>query len=318
MKHVIGFCDTSNYLTSSIVNFNNEVISNKKIFKLTKISKRLLKSAIIDFLNQEKLKFDDINFIALPDRLSEINLLIQEIFQDNKYAKIIKVNAIDASIHLAFIEKGNVKKKEYPFIALIANENGTQLRIHFDFNKIKIIGEENKYSPIKSIKKAEKLLFKKNLNSIDFEKYTKSGDENFINLTNTKKSLNDFDFNFSDLFNLLKKEFAKQSLKIKKIKNQKVFNQLLLNLQQDLLASFQFALNKKLIENIYLLATEVGISNLVITGHYSSNLHLRENAIRTAVENEFDLTMPDLDLINKDAAMLALSALDKINTNSFF
>jgi N6-L-threonylcarbamoyladenine synthase len=138
------------------------------------------------------------------------------------------------------------------------------------------------------------------------DKYSKEGDENFIEFPVTE--LAGLDFSFSGI-----KTSLLYYLRDRKKENENFVKDHL----NDISASYQKALVKMLLIKLEQASEQTGITELAIAGGVSVNSFLRKCLAEKSKEKEWNVHYPKFEYCTDNAAMIAITAHYKFINNQF-
>ena len=179
-----------------------------------------------------------------------------------------------------------------PFLCLVVSGGHTHIIECIDYTKFKIIGRTRDDAAGEAFDKAARSMGLPYPGGIHLDSLALKGDINAFKLPFPKVSGNPLDFSFSGL-----KTAVINIIHNAKQKNEEIN-------YSDLSASFNYTVAKILCDRLNLAAKETGNKKIVLAGGVSANSMLREAMKTMAIENGYELFLPQLKYCGDNAAMV--------------
>jgi N6-L-threonylcarbamoyladenine synthase len=216
---------------------------------------------------------------------------------------LISVHHMQAHILSHFIDKPH---PAFPFLCLTISGGHTQIILVIDYLIMKVLGETRDDAVGEAFDKGAKILGLPYPGGPLIDKYSKKGDENFVDFPVTE--LAGLDFSFSGI-----KTSLLYYLRDQQKKNRNFINDHL----NDICASYQKALVKMLLIKLEQASKETGIKELAIAGGVSVNSFLRNSLDEKSKEMNWNVHYPKFEYCTDNAAMVAMTAHYKYINNQF-
>ncbi|MBA58426.1 MAG: tRNA (adenosine(37)-N6)-threonylcarbamoyltransferase complex transferase subunit TsaD [Gammaproteobacteria bacterium] len=189
----------------------------------------------------------------------------------------------------------------YPFIALLISGGHTQLIACYRNHRYQLLGESQDDAAGEAFDKVAKMLGLAYPGGPEIEKLAKKGDSERFYFPRPMTRKPGLDFSFSGLKTAVMNEVKS----LEKIRPQDA---------EDLAAGFQKAALDTIKIKCERALDYTGLKRLVIAGGVSANMALRENLERTALEKEFKIYYPPLDLCTDNGAMIAFAGYQRLKS----
>jgi N6-L-threonylcarbamoyladenine synthase len=264
-------------------------------------------------IKDARIKIADINAVAFTRGPGLLGSLLVGVSFAKGFAlankiPLIEVNHLHGHIAALFLkERGkDFKHPNFPFITLLVSGGHTQIiKVNDYFNK-EIIGETIDDAAGEAFDKSAKIMGLPYPGGPLIDKYSKNGNPNAFKFA--KPVVEDMQFSFSGLktsiLYFIKKEISK---------NENFINEHL----EDLCASIQYSIIDILIEKLKQAIHYTGINEIAIAGGVSANSGLRDQLIKEAELNSWNLYIPQFKYTTDNAAMIGMAAYWKYLNNDF-
>ena len=216
---------------------------------------------------------------------------------------LIEVNHMQAHVLAHFIKD---PKPEFPFLCLTVSGGHTQIVLVKDFLKMRVIGQTQDDAVGEAFDKAAKILGFPYPGGPLIDKFAQQGDATAFKFPYT--SMESYNFSFSGIktafLYFIRDEVAKDSNFIEKRKN-------------DICASLQKHLVDMLMERLEKASVELAINEIAIAGGVSANSGLRNALVEKGKAHGWRTFIPDFEHCTDNAAMVAMAAHYKYQSNMF-
>jgi N6-L-threonylcarbamoyladenine synthase len=275
-------------------------------------------TAVVDrAVKQARIELKDIKIISVTKGPGLLGSLLVGISFAKAASYSLGVPLLGVNHLYAHIYSGlfNVKKPEFPFVALVVSGGHTSLFYVKDFAKIRLLGSTQDDACGESFDKVAKILGLGYPGGPLIEKLAKHGNSKKIKFScsGTKGAL---DFSFSGiktavLYYLRDTGYAclppacRQGRDRQGIRNTLPVTRYPLPLIRDIAASFQEAVIDTLIKKSILACKIKKIRHLVVGGGVVANSRLREKLFRETKDKGINTYFPSKELCMDNAAMVA-------------
>lgn len=219
---------------------------------------------------------------------------------------LLDVNHMQGHILAHFIEHGNMKKPEFPFLCLTVSGGHTQLIIVKDYFDQKVIGETLDDAAGEAFDKVAKIMNLPYPGGPLVDKFGKEGNADKYKFP--KPNVSDHNFSFSGLktsfMNFIRENEAANPRFTEENKN-------------DICASIQKTIVTILLEKLETAARSYHLKSIAIAGGVSANSYLRQSLEKLAERNNWDLFIPEFQFCTDNAAMIAIAGYYKYLKNDF-
>jgi N6-L-threonylcarbamoyladenine synthase len=206
---------------------------------------------------------------------------------------LVPVHHMKAHILAHFIDD---PKPSFPFLCLTVSGGHTQIVRVNSVNDMQIIGQTHDDAVGEAFDKAAKMLGLPYPGGPLIDKYSKDGNPNAFEFSNT--SMNDFDYSFSGVKTSIL-YFLRDQLK----QNPDFIQEHL----ADLCASIQHTLVQMLMEPFLKAAQSQEINQLAIAGGVAANSGLRKALTKISEESGYEIFIPTFEYCTDNAAMIAIT-----------
>ena len=252
-------------------------------------------------LLESNLKFSDIDFVASTGGPGLIGGVIVGVM----FAKTIAYSLNKPFLAINHLEGHALTVRltsdvEYPFLLLLVSGGHSQFIIVENIGKYHLIGSTIDDALGEAFDKVAKMLNLDYPGGPSLEKIAKNGDKNRFKFPQSLITQPNCNFSFSGLKTAIKREIEKS------VSNEQD--------KADIAASFQYTI-LKIIENrlnfaINFYTNRFNNRSLVIAGGVAANLYLRDGIKQIAVQNNFKLIIPPVNLCTDNAAMIGWAAIE--------
>jgi N6-L-threonylcarbamoyladenine synthase len=222
---------------------------------------------------------------------------------------LIEVNHMQGHILAHFIDKEKEevsKKPTFPFLCLTVSGGHTQIVLVKDHLDMTVIGTTIDDAAGEAFDKAAKTIGLPYPGGPLIDKYAKEGNPNAYKFT--KPKVPELNFSFSGLktgfMNFINNEMAKN-------------DQFINENRADICASIQQTIIDILLINLEKAAIKTKTNQIAIAGGVSANSCLRETLTKKAIENNWDVFIPDFEYCTDNAAMIAICGYYKYLKQDF-
>jgi N6-L-threonylcarbamoyladenine synthase len=221
---------------------------------------------------------------------------------------LIDINHLHAHILSVFLAKKGENRAfpPFPFLCLLVSGGHTQLVIMRDYLEMEIIGQTIDDAAGEAFDKCAKVMGLPYPGGPMIDKLAREGNPNAY--TFSKAIIKGLDFSFSGLKTSFLYFLRDQ------VKNDPDFVR---HHEKDLCASIQTAIIDSLTRKLIQASAETGIREIAVAGGVSANSGLREAVHRLAVNNHWNVYIPEIQYATDNAAMIAISGYFKYLKGEF-
>jgi len=209
---------------------------------------------------------------------------------------LLDVNHMYGHVLAHFIDDGDKKKPNFPFLCLTVSGGHTQLVLVEGYLKMSIVGTTIDDAAGEAFDKAAKMMGFPYPGGPLIDKYAQNGDDSKFKFA--KPLVKNYDYSFSGLktsfLYFLQKEEKKNPNFIKENRD-------------DLCASIQKTIIDVLFKKLILTAKELGIKEVAIAGGVSANSELRSRLKREGKKRNWNVFIPRFEYCTDNAAMIAIT-----------
>tara|TARA_B110000285_G_scaffold232445_1_gene303508 strand:- start:1245 stop:2276 length:1032 start_codon:yes stop_codon:yes gene_type:complete len=209
---------------------------------------------------------------------------------------LLDVNHMYGHVLAHFIDDGDKKKPNFPFLCLTVSGGHTQLVLVEGYLKMSIVGTTIDDAAGEAFDKAAKMMGFPYPGGPLIDKYAQNGDDSMFKFA--KPLVKNYDYSFSGLktsfLYFLQKEEKKNPNFIKENRD-------------DLCASIQKTIIDVLFKKLILTAKELGIKEVAIAGGVSANSELRSRLKREGKKRNWNVFIPRFEYCTDNAAMIAIT-----------
>jgi N6-L-threonylcarbamoyladenine synthase len=216
---------------------------------------------------------------------------------------LIEVHHMQAHVLAHFIDE---PKPSFPFLCLTVSGGHTQIIRVNDFSSMELLGETQDDAAGEAFDKSAKILGLPYPGGPLVDLYASKGDANAFQFPYPAAP----GLNFS--FSGLKTSFLYLVQDAVKADPQFIEKNL-----HDLCASIQYRINSILLSKVKKASLETGIKSIAIAGGVAANKGLRSMLNEKAIENDWQVFIPDFQYCTDNAGMIAMAAWYKYLANDF-
>jgi N6-L-threonylcarbamoyladenine synthase len=188
-------------------------------------------------------------------------------------------------------------KPTFPFLCLTVSGGHTQIVLVKSYSEMKIVGETLDDAAGEAFDKTAKILGLPYPGGPLVDKHARSG--NPLTYKFAIPQIKDFDYSFSGF---------KTSILYFIRAQEKINANFIVENLDDICASVQHSIVDILLTKLRKAANELGISEIAIAGGVSANSGLRAGLHAMAVEQNWNVYVPDFEYCTDNAAMIAMAA----------
>lgn len=216
---------------------------------------------------------------------------------------LIEVNHMEAHILAHFIDD---PKPEFPFLCLTVSGGHTQIVLVRDYLDMEVLGETQDDAVGEAFDKAAKILGLPYPGGPLIDKYAQLGNDGAFTFSET--IMPGLSFSFSGIktsfLYFLRDEKEKDPEFIEKNMN-------------DICASLQKNLVGMLLQKVKKASKQTGIKNIAIAGGVAANSGLRKGLTQMAIDQRWNIFIPEFQYCTDNAGMIAMAAHYKFLKQQF-
>lgn len=222
---------------------------------------------------------------------------------------LLEINHLEAHIYANYLTRGEKKKIEYPYVALLVSGRHSELWVSNGPRDYKMLGRTRDDAAGEAFDKVARMLDLGFPGGPAIDKLSQTdADPEAIDLPRPMIDSEDYDFSFSGLKTAVKLEVDKYEkgeavnhpiLNSKNHDPKSVHKDLSASMKEfwvkDLAASFQEAVVDVLVYKTIDAAQMLGIDTITVGGGVAANTRLRDKLIREAHNLDYDVFFPDFE-----------------------